>query len=372
MVGTMEYPLWEKAAGHASIKRAITSATIGAAWCAALGAVCVSIGATGAQANEVEDFYRGKQLFFIHSGDEGGGYSVYAQTFAPFIAKHLPGQPRVVVQSLPGAGGIRLMQHFASRAPRDGTYLGMVQSGAAFAPLLGAAKTFDPLSIAWVGAMSSVPAVCAAWHTAGIATWDDLLTKEYIVGSSGAGSLTETQPALLNKLYGTKIKIVSGYKGAHEIYLAMERGELHGRCGSGVSSIEISRPGWVREGKVKVPVQFAVERSKALPDVPTVYELAKDERTRMVMRLVLAPVEMNRPILTTPDVPPARLAALRTAFHAAITDPEFIILAKSQRLEIAESRGDAVAQIVADAYAMAPDIVATAKEAMSFSTTGKN
>lgn len=327
---------------------------------------------TGARADEVADFYRGKQIFLMQSGGEGGGYSVYAQTFAPFLTKHLPGQPRVVVQSMPGAGGIRLMQHFAGKAPRDGTYLGMVQSGAAFAPLLGAAKTFDPLSIAWIGAMSRVAAVCAAWHTSGIETWNDLLTKEYIVGSSGAGSLTETQPALLNKLYGAKIRIVTGYTGAHDIYLAMERGELHGRCGSGVSSIEISRPGWVRDGKVKVPIQFAVERSKALPDVPTAYELAKDERTRMVMKLVLAPVEMNRPILTTPDVPPARLAALRAAFHAAITDPEFIEHARRQRLEIEENPGEAVARIIADAYAMPPDIIATAKEAMSFSGGGKD
>jgi tripartite-type tricarboxylate transporter receptor subunit TctC len=338
----------------------------------ALGAGLTAGAASDARADAVADFYRGKQIFFMQSGGEGGGYSSYAQTFAPFLAKHLPGQPRVVVQSMPGAGGIRLMQHFASKAPRDGTYLGMVQSGAAFAPLLGAAKTFEPLSIAWIGAMSRVAAVCAAWHTSGIVTWNDLLTKEYIVGSSGAGSLTETQPALLNKLYGTKIRIVTGYTGAHDIYLAMERGELHGRCGSGVSSIEISRPGWVREGKVKVPIQFALERSKALPDVPTAYELAKDERTRMVMRLVLAPVEMNRPILTTPDVPPARFAALRAAFHAAINDPEFLEHAKRQRLEIEENPGEAVAKIIADAYAMPPDIVATAKEAMSFSGGGKD
>ena len=319
-----------------------------------------------AYADPVADFYRGKQIFLVHSGGEGGGYSTYAQIFAPYLAKYIPGAPRIVVQSMPGAGGIRLLQHFSSIAPRDGTYIGLVQSGAAFAPLLGTARTFEPLKINWIGAMSRVAAVCAAWHTSGIVTWQDLMEKQYIVGSSGAGSLTETQPALLNKLYGTKIKIVAGYTGAHDIYLAMERGELHGRCGSGASSIEISRPGWVRDGKVKIPVQFAVERSSALPDVPTVYELARDDRVRSVMKLVLAPNEMNRPLLTTPDVPSARLQALRSAFHAAIEDPEFREIAQKQGLEIDANTGDRVAQIIADAYKLPPDIVATAKEAMSF------
>ncbi len=338
------------------------SSFVRACWLAALPLAI----AAPANADAVADFYRGKQVFLIQSGGEGGGYSTYAQTFAPFLTKHIPGNPKIIVQSMPGAGGIRMMQHFASVAPRDGTYLGLVQSGAAFAPLLGAAKTFDPLKINWIGAMSRVASVCAAWHTSGISTWNDLLTKEYIVGSSGAGSLTETQPALLNKLYGTKIRIVSGYQGAHDIYLAMERGELHGRCGSGASSIEISRPGWVRDGKVKIPIQFSVERTRALPDVPTAYELAKDDRVRTVMKLVLAPVEMNRPMLTTPDVPKERLEALRAAFHAAIEDPEFLAAAEKQRLEIEENPGAGVAKIIADAYETPPDILAIAKEAMSF------
>ena len=319
-----------------------------------------------ARADAVSDFYKGKQIYFIHSGGEGGGYATYAQAFAPYMAKHIPGNPKVVVQSMPGAGGIRMMQHFGSVAPKDGTYLGLVQSGASFVPLMGTAVgTIDPRKLNWIGAMSRVAAVCAAWSTSGIATFQDMLDKEFIVGSSGAGSLTETQPALLNKLYGTKIKIVSGYHGATDIYLAMERGELQGRCGSGVPSLEISRPGWFSSGKVKIPIQFAVRRSKLLPDVPTAYELAKDDRTRQVMMLVLAPVEMNRPLFTTPDVPKERLDALRAAFHAAIEDPDFLAEAKKARLEIEENPGENVAQIIADAYKLPPDIIAVAKEAMA-------
>ena len=319
-----------------------------------------------AQSNAVADFYRGRQVFFVHSGGEGGGYATYAQTFAPYFARYIPGSPKIIVQSMPGAGGVRMMQHFSAVAPRDGAYFGLVQSGASFAPLLEATSAkFDPLKFNWIGAMSRVAAVCAAWHTSGIVTARDLLTKPFIVGSSGAGSLTESQPALLNKLYGANIKIVTGYHGAHDIYLAMERGELQGRCGSGVPSLEISRPGWFASGKVNIPIQFAYERSQLLPDTPTAFELAKDEHTRTVMKLVLAPVEMNRPLMTTPDTPPERVAALRAAFHAAINDPEFLAEAKRARLEIEENTGDRVARVIAEAYALPPEIVRVAREAMS-------
>ncbi len=321
--------------------------------------------ATLAHADTVADFYRGKQIFLIHSGGEGGGYATYAQVFAAFFPRHLPGQPQIVTQMMPGAGGVRLMQHFATTAPRDGTVIGFVQSGVSFAPLLGATHgTFDARGMNWLGAMSRVNAVCAAWRDAGIATWDDLLAKPYIVGSSGAGSLTDTQPALLNNLFGAHIKVVSGYNGANEIYLAMERGELHGRCGSGVPSLELARPGWVRDRKVDIPVQFGFERGAALPDVPTIYEKAGDDRTRAILDLALAPVEMNRPMMTTPGVPQDRLAALRAAFHETLNDPDFRAEAARQRLEIEENTAARVTRLIADAYALPVEIVRDAQAAM--------
>ncbi len=340
---------------------------------AGAAAAALSLGfGTMADADPIADFYRGKQVFLVQSGGEGGGYAAYAHAFAPYLEKHIPGNPKIVVQGMPGAGGVRLMQNFATQAPRDGTYIGFVQSGVSFAPLMGTAvATFDPRKMNWLGAMSRVPAVCAAWHTAGIATFQDLLEKPFIVGSSGAGSLTETQPALLNKFYGTKIKIVSGYPGANDIYLAMERGELQGRCGSGVASLNISRPGWVDKGLVKIPIQFSIERGKELPDVPTAFELAKNDQVRAVMKLVLSPVEMNRPMLLPPDVPAERVAALRAAFHASITDSDFLADAAKQRLEVEEMPGEGVAKIIADAYAMPADIIGLAKAAMTAEHEGK-
>ena len=202
----------------------------------------VSLLATAALATAApacaQDFYKGKQIFWILSAGEGGGYSSYARAFAPFFEKAIPGSPNIVIQNMPGAGGIRAMMHLANVAPKDGTVIGMVHSSVPFAPLYGTkGANFDPRQMNWIGSISRATAICVAWHTSGVREWKDLFEKEYIVGGTGAGSQMETLPALLNKLYGTKIRIVSGYKGGNDVYLAMERGEVSGRCGGLISSI---------------------------------------------------------------------------------------------------------------------------------------
>ena len=322
--------------------------------------------AAPARADDVADFYRDHPINLVLSTGEGGGYASYAQAFAPFFSKHMRGGPRVVIQNMPGAGGIRAMLHFATAAPRDGATVGFVHSGVPFAPLFGVrGATFDARAMDYVGAMSRAGGVCSAWAASGIATWNDLLTKEYIVGSSGAGSQMETHPAALNRFFGTRIKIISGSKGGNDIYLAMERGEVQGRCGSPYSSIELSRPGWVTSGKVKIPIQFSTRRDPALPDTPTVMELAPSHIVRDTLELIMAPQEMNRPWLTPPGVPAARLAALREAFHAAMNDPGFVDEAARLGLEIEETSGEEVARVVAKGYSMEPEVVKSAKDAMN-------
>jgi tripartite-type tricarboxylate transporter receptor subunit TctC len=334
-------------------------------WTRPIASIALMAAVSPARADAVADFYHAHPVYLVHSGGEGGGYATYAQVFAAFFPRHMPGNPQIVTQMMPGAGGVREMQHFTSVAPRDGTMIGFVQSGVSFAPLLGQTNaTFDAAKLNWLGAMSRVNAVCAAWKGSGVETWRDLVTKPYIVGSSGAGSLTETQPALLNHLFGARIKVVSGYNGANEIYLAMERGELQGRCGSGVPSLELARPGWVSGHKVEIPVQFGFERGSTLPDTPTVYEMARDDRQRAILDLALAPVEMNRPMMTTPGVPAERLAALRAAFHATLNDPDFRAEAARQKLEIEENSAERVTKTIQSAYALPPDIVADARAAM--------
>ena len=326
-----------------------------------------------AHAATAENFYRGRQIQMILSADAGGGYASYANAFAPYLAEHIPGKPRIIVQYMPGAGGLRAMNYLYSAAPKDGSVIALVHSSVPYAPLYGiSAAKYDPRKMNWIGSINATSGICVAWHDSKVKTWQDLFDKQYLVGSSGAGSQMETLPLMINKLFGTKIKVISGYKGGNEVYLAMERGEVDGRCGGLISSIKSTRPDWFPENKVSVPVQIALERDPEFPDVPALIEFAKDRKTKQVLQLALFPFAMDRPILTPPGVPAERVAVLRAAFHAAITDPQFLADAKMQHLEVKEVSGEKVAQILAEAFAMPPEVVKAANEAMNLSgATGR-
>src|SRR5215510_4785914 len=331
----------------------------------AFGAVVLAaLSPAGAAA--ADDFYKGRQISWILSADVGGGYAGYARAFAPFLAAHIPGNPNIVIQHMPGAGGIRAMNYFDQVAPRDGSVIGLVHSSVPFAPLYGVkGAKFDPRQMHWIGSLDVNTAICIAWHTSRIKTWQDVLESEFTVGGSGAGSQMETMPAMLNKLFGTRMRVISGYKGGNEIYLAMERGEVEGRCGGLVSSIKSTRPDWFPQRKITVPIVVALERSPLFPDVPAVAEFATDERRRQILKLFVAPQAMDRPILAPPGVPSERVAALRSAFHAAMNDAGFIAEARRQHLQIAEVDGTRVAKALSSAYALPADIVKAATEAMN-------
>ncbi len=343
-----------------------------AAWAGAL-LIGLGLGVGATRADDVAEFYKGRQVSWILSADAGGGYAAYARAFAPYLADHIPGKPNIVIQHLPGGGGLRAMNHLYAAAPRDGATIGLVHSSVPFASLYGIrGAKFDPRPMGWIGSIATSRGVCVAWHTAQIATWQDLLDKEFIVGGSGAGSQMETIPALLNRLFGTRIKVISGYRGGNAIYLAMERGEVQGRCGGLVSSINATRPDWFAAGKVTVPIQVALKRNTQFPDVPAIAELARDERTRQILQLVLAPEDMDRPIVAPPGVPPERLAALRAAFHAAMNDPGFVAEAGRQHLDIEEVTGEQVAAIVARTFALSAEVVRAASEAMNLTGSQAN
>ena len=329
-------------------------------------AAAITLSLPGAAcADPIADFYKGRTISWILSAGAGGGYASYAQAFAPYFGTHIPGHPTIVIQNMPGGGGIRAMLHLASVAPKDGTTLGLVHSSVPFAPLYGIkAAAYDPRTMNWIGSIDASTGICVAWHTSGIATWQDLLEKPFVVGGTGAGSQMETMPNMLNRLFGTKIKVISGYKGGNDIYLAMERGEIAGRCGGLISSIASTRPDWFAEKKVNVPVQIAAARNAQFPDAPAIMELAKDERTKRILQLVLAPLQMDRPILAPPGTPAERVAALRAAFHDTMIDPAFIAEAEKEHLEIDEVSGAEVAKILDTAFAMPPDIAKAATEAM--------
>jgi tripartite-type tricarboxylate transporter receptor subunit TctC len=325
-----------------------------------------TLGTTSVSAEPIEDFYKGKTINWILSAGAGGGYSSYAHVFAPYLSAHIPGKPNIVVQNMPGAGGIRAMIFLNNVAPKDGTTIGMVHSSVPYAPLYGIrGANFDPRRMSWVGSINAATGICVSWTASGITTWRDLFEKEFVVGGTGAGSQMETMPAMINKLFGTRIKVVSGYKGGNDVYLAMERGEVHGRCGGLKSSIKSTRPDWFPQKKVAVPVQIALERDPEFADSPALIEFTKDEKTRLILQLVLSPMDMDRPILLPPGTPPDKVAALRKAFSAAMKDPGLIAEAKKANIELEEIAGEKIQTILDRAYAMPANVIKEAKDAMS-------
>lgn len=321
--------------------------------------------ASPVKADPIADFYKGKQINWILSAGAGGGYSSYAHAFQTYFQKHIPGQPNIIVQNMPGAGGIRAMMFFATVAPKDGTTMGLVHSSVPFAPLFGLeGAKFDPRKMNWIGSINKATGICVAWHTSPIKVAQDLWDKEFIVGGTGAGSQMETLPAMLNKLFGTKMKVISGYKGGNDVYLAMERGEVMGRCGGLISSIQSTRPDWFPQHKVAVPIQISTTRDPMFPDSPAIIEYAKDEKTKQILNLVLAPMDIDRPLLLPPGTPPERVAAFRKAFHETMIDPAFLAEAKKENIEISEISGEGVQKIIETAYSLPPDVVQTAKDSM--------
>ncbi len=320
-----------------------------------------------------EDFYKGKQIVLILSTDVGGGYAASANAIIPYLSAHIPGRPRIIMQNMPGAGGVRAMNYMYAAAPKDGTRIALVQAMSPYAPLFGVdAAKYDPRRMNWLGSLEKSTGICVAWATAGIRTWQDVFAKQFVVGASGAGSQMETLPLMVNKLFGTKIKVVSGYKGGNEVFLAMERGEVHGRCGSFYSTITATRPDWIAQKKIAIPFQIALERDPEFPDVPALGEFARDTHTKQVLDLVAAHMAMDRPLVLPPGVPPERVAILRRAFQAAVNDPAFIAEANKQRLNIDAVSGEGVQQLLAKSYAMPADVVAAAREALNLTGSAAN
>jgi tripartite-type tricarboxylate transporter receptor subunit TctC len=258
------------------------------------------------------------------------------------------------------------MTFFNTVAPKDGSTIGLVHSSVPFAPLYGIkGANFDSRQFQWIGSITSAFGICVSWTASGITEWKHLFEKEFLVGGTGAGSQMETLPAMLKQLFGANVRIISGYKGGNDVYLAMERGEVHGRCGGLVSSIRSTRPEWFPKKLVSVPIQIAMQRDDDFPDVPALIEFVKDEKTRKILQLILSPFEMDRPILLPPGSPPDKLAALRKAFSAAMRDKAFQQEAEKQNIEIKEIPGERVAEVIRRAYAMDADVVQAAKAVMN-------
>jgi tripartite-type tricarboxylate transporter receptor subunit TctC len=316
---------------------------------------------SGSHAESVADFYKGKTIEMLIGYSGGGGYDVYARLLARHLGKHIPGNPTIVPRNMPGAGSLVLANWLYNVAPKDGTAIGAIGRGTPFDPLLGIeAAKFDSTKSLWLGSMNNEVSVCVAWHTSGVDEYQDVLKKELTVGGTGPSADTDQFPRIANAVLGTKFRIISGYPGGNDINLAMERGEVGGRCGWSWSSVISTRMNWYKEKKVNILMQFALEKHDDLPNIPLVVDLAKDAEQRAILRLIFARQALGRPFLGPPGIPADRAAALKAAFTATMKDKALLAEAQKAKLEITPLDGDRVRKIIEESARTNP---ATLKKA---------
>ncbi len=304
-----------------------------------IGLAMLAGGAATAQAQSVEDFYRGKTITMIVSSSPGGGYDALSRTVARHMGKHMPGNPNLVVRNMPGAGGIVATSFLNKVAPRDGLTIGSVQNNTPFEPLFGTKEAdYDPTKMTWLGTPSVETGLLIVWHTSPIMTFADAQKMEMTAGASGANSNPSFYARLLNELLGTKIKVIPGFPGQNEAYLAMERGEVDSYGVTFWSSLTSTKPNWLPEKKIRILVQYGPEKEADLPDVPFGPDLIKKEEDRLLMEAAYAPLAAGRPFVAPPGLPPERTAALRKAMLETFKDPDFLADAAKQQLQVDKPR----------------------------------
>ena len=290
----------------------------------------------------------GKTVQLIIGFDTGGGFDLWGRAVARHIGKHLPGNPTVVPQNMPAAGGLSAANHIYNLAPRDGTVMGFIAGSAVLGPITGVSGArFDPIKINWLGSPSTETSICVAYNSPNVKvkTLKDLYEQELIVGSTGPGNGIYYHPKALSVLLGLKFKMISGFPGSAATFLAMERGEIDGVCNL-LDSISNQRPEWIPDKKIAILFQGGNAPNPALKDVPYVNDLARTPEDRQAIEFLYAGTDIGRPLLAPPGLAPDILTVLRDAFSATMTDPEFLADARKQKLDVTPEDGEHVAAIV--------------------------
>jgi tripartite-type tricarboxylate transporter receptor subunit TctC len=329
----------------------------------AIGALFVLALVLPAHAQSVEDFYRHRTITILVGFTAGGGYDLYARLLGRHMGRHVPSNPAIVVQNMPGAGSLKATQFVYSLAPKDGTVLATVSRGMVTEPLLNDAK-LDATKLSWLGSITSETSVCATWHTSAVKTWADMLARDFTLGGSATGADPDTFALILRNVLGAKVKLVTGYPGGNEINLAMERGEVEGRCGWSWTSIKSQKTDWLRDGKISLLAQFGMAKHADLPDVPLVLDRATNDEQRQVLRLLIAGQFVGRPFFAPPDLPDDRKGALRAAFDATMKDAQFLAEAGKLDLEISPIAAAAIDEFLADLYRTPKEVVRKAMSAI--------
>jgi tripartite-type tricarboxylate transporter receptor subunit TctC len=301
----------------------------------------------------------GKNVTMVIGFGPGGGYDLWGRVVARHIGKHLPGNPSVVPQNMPGAGSYNAANHIYNIAPKDGTVMGIIARDAALGPITGATGArFDPTKLTWLGTPTTETNVCIASNTdkVKVKEVDDLYTKELIVGDTGVGTGTHSYPKALNALLGMKFKIIGGFPSSSDVFLAMERGEVDGICES-LDSVSGKRPEWLPQKKVTILFQGGAAPNPELKGIPFVNDLAKNADDKTAIEFLYAGQGIGRPFIAPPDMPADRVKMVQEAFSATMKDPEFAADAKKQKLDVDPEDGEHLAALIKKIYATPKPIV---------------
>jgi len=316
--------------------------------------LAATLGASGAEAAGPADFYAGKSIDVIVGYSAGGSYDAYARLVSRFIGPHVPGQPRVVVKQMAGGGSRIAANHVFNVAPRDGTIMATADQAMPVQQAVGDPDIkFDTSLFNWIGNPTADNNLLAVWHTANVRTLDDIRRKEIVLGATGINTSSQYAQAL-NSIAGTKFKIVLGYPGASEMGLAMEKGEIMSHTAPW-AAWKAAHPDWIRDKKINVIFQVGLQRSRELPDIPLLMDYAENDLDRAALRLFSAAAALGRPLFSTPNTPPDRIDALRSAFDATMKDTEFLKAAAQSGMDIDPVSGKNLQTIVSE-------IVATPRE----------
>jgi tripartite-type tricarboxylate transporter receptor subunit TctC len=322
---------------------------------------------TSAQAiaDPVEDFYRGKRVTLVIGYGTGGGYDTYARLFARFVGEHIPGKPTVIAQNMPGAGSRGAANWLYNVAPKDGTVIATLSQTTPTDQALGQSGIqFDARRYNWIGNMVVVNNILFVSAASGVRTIDDARKKVITVGATGASSPSVLYPQVSNTILGTRFKIVAGYPGGGDINLAVERGEVDGRGSDSWASMKANNARWLREKTINILFQIGPRREADLADAPLWSELGESDEQRQILDVLSGDVAVGRPILTTPDVPAERVAALRLAFDQTMRDPKFVAAAEQAGMVLNPLGGEELQRIVARVTSPAPELIAKVKEAI--------
>ena len=316
-----------------------------------IAVVAFALSPTSSFAQSPGDFYRGKTIELDIGTSVGGGYDAYGRMLARYINRYIPGNPTIVPKNMEGAGSMRLANFLYNAAPKDGTAFGTINRGTGFDPLLGnKSGQFDATKFNWIGSTNNEVSVCVAWHTTGIATFADALTHELVVGATGPSADTYQFPKITNAVLGTRFKIITGYPGGNDVDLAMERGEVQGRCGWSWTSVKSLRRSWLEKKQINILYQMGLSKHRDLPDTPLVVDLAKTDEQRAILKLIFARQVMAWPFVAPPGVPKERVEILRRAFTDTMKDKDFLADADKAGLEITPVSGEEIQKLVQEIY----------------------